>query len=84
MRYVVAGNYQQYMRWKRDNNVTDPRGVVYVMDAMVLRGRLWYDGDQAIYVGTYHERPDYEEIQRQFVIMRSKGRHPSHVKRQGS
>jgi hypothetical protein len=56
--YVVCGDSRQYFDYLRRNN-KDPRTHVYLHDAQQLLGLSEVHG---VFVGSYRERPDIEEI----------------------
>jgi len=77
---VLAGNYQQYMRYRKDNDL-GPTDSIYVVDWRVLHGRVIREDDQIIEVGTFYERPDAVEIRALLETAKSKGRHPSNARK---
>lgn len=62
--YIVAGNFIQAEDYAYRNNLRD---WFYVRDASWLRGRTIYK-DQVVHVGSFAERSDIQEIERNLMI----------------
>ncbi len=58
MIFVIAGNHREFKHYypKEDRNI------IYVHSRHQLRG---YHGAKVVRVGTWYERPDIEEIERE-------------------
>jgi hypothetical protein len=76
MTYIIAGNYQQFVRWCSEN-VLNPkdRSLFYIMDAYKLRGRRWREDDAVVYIGTYYERSDIFEIEEEIKVLQARNIH---------
>lgn len=70
MKFVVAGNYEQYLNHIRKMGY-NPREYVYVSDAMQLRGRVNIEG---FYIGTWQDRPDIEDIKLTIAISKEQSK----------
>ena len=68
MKFVVAGNYEQY-RNHINKMGYNPNEYVYVSNPMQLRGRVNLEG---FYIGTWQDRSDIDEIK--MIIAEIKGR----------
>lgn len=62
MIYVLGKDYEQFLRWCRENN-TDRRSVVWIRDVFTLRGRKIGHKDRLIKYGPYWERSDWPELE---------------------
>lgn len=58
IKYIVAGNYEQYEDWLKRKKV-DPRAYRYVENKYTLTGAVNISG---FFIGTYHYRSDIDEI----------------------
>ena len=64
---VVAGSYQQFKYWCRENCISSKRkDVAYVSSCRLLYG---LHPGMVVYCGTYYERKDMDEIEA--IITRS-------------
>ena len=70
MKFVVAGNYEQYLNHIRKMGY-DPKEYVYVSDAMQLRGRVNIEG---FYICTWQDRPDIEDIKLTIAISKEQSK----------
>jgi hypothetical protein len=63
MTVVFAGSYRQFRQWcwQHQRSPLEP-GLVYAAHVSRVRGR---HGATVIRVGTYYERPDYDEMERE-------------------
>jgi hypothetical protein len=61
MKVVLAGNFAEYERWRRDNSIR-PGESIYVLDQMILLRRQVTDDDEVIEIGTFWDRKDSFEI----------------------
>lgn len=68
MKYVVAGNFEQY-RYHIQKKGYSPNEYQYVSHPDSLRGLTHIEG---FYIGTYLERPDIEEIRQNIAIIKAK------------
>ena len=59
--YILAGNRKEFNKFVSDRRMIDIWYVnyIYIESAITLRG---VDNITGYYVGSYKERPDYEEI----------------------
>ena len=73
MKIVLAGNFQQYERWRKDNDVKVGESL-YVLDGMALRGRFITQEDEVIEVGTFYQRPDAQDIHDEIRRLQSYGK----------
>jgi len=67
-KYVVAGNWNQYMDYCK-KKAGDDIHYIYVTGVERLRGLSEISG---VFVGTFHERLDIEEIKTQIQIIKSR------------
>lgn len=67
-KFVVAGNYEQYLNHIRKMRY-DPNEYVYVSDPLQLRGRETIEG---FYIGTWQDRPDIEEIRTIIAMIKAR------------
>jgi hypothetical protein len=74
MIFVLAGNYQQYERWRRDNQI-GPTASIYVLDAETLNGQTITKEDCVIEVGTFYQRKDAAEIRDRVRVIKIRGGH---------
>ena len=66
-RYVLAGNYQQYDDWRRQNGLS-PQEAVYVNDRVCLMGLHGLNESQIVRIGTWLEHPRRAEIERELYF----------------
>lgn len=73
MRYVVAGSFDEYKRWRARKLASDAtfdhRDWTYVHGVETLRGLEQCHG---VYIGTYAQRPDIDEIRAQIAIVNAR------------
>ena len=62
---VFAGNYQQFMNYKRLHK--NPDSLRYIADALSLKG---FHGYSVTTVGTWYERSDRDEIEQELTYER--------------
>jgi hypothetical protein len=69
-KYIVAGNWNEFTNYTR-NRVNDDTMYIYVSGINIIRGLSDISG---VFIGTFHLRPDLEEIKSQIQIIKSRKR----------
>jgi preprotein translocase subunit Sec63 len=69
-KYVVAGNWNEFINYTK-NRVHDDTMYIYVNNVDVMRGLNEISG---VFIGTFHLRPDLEEIKWMIQNIKSRKR----------
>jgi hypothetical protein len=65
MKFIIAGNYDEYKRWLDKRNL-DSKEYVYVRNIDTLRG---YSGIiEGYFIGTYEDRYDIEDLKEHILL----------------
>lgn len=77
MKFVLAGNYEEYQSW-RSENPSDADNAIYINNREALMGLHNIKSWDVVKFGTFHMRKDCEEIERELMNVCPQW-HPSYL-----
>jgi len=70
MKYIIAGNYKQFREYLEKHKIRS-KDVMYI-SKHGLKGRTITEDDEIIRIGTFYERGDLHEIERELLLCQKK------------